>query len=55
MLCFVKGLEAMCDALKMEKAGYENLLELHRTADSHGDYDVRYCTFVINYCAPSKE
>jgi len=43
----------MTFALKVEKDGYQALLDLHEVADKHGDFDVRMCvsvgcSFVLN-------
>ena len=34
------GLEAMQYAMKVEKEGYQSLLDLHKIANDHHDYDV---------------
>lgn len=38
--CAIAGLEAMEAALELEKKVNQSLLELHKTADKHGDYQV---------------
>ena len=38
------GLEAMQAALELEKSVNQSLLDLHKIADSHNDYQVRYCS-----------
>ena len=37
----IAGLEAMEEALELEKKVNKNLLDLHQVADSHGDFQVR--------------
>ena len=41
MCFFVAGLEAMETALELEKKVNQSLLDLHKVADSHGDFQVR--------------
>ena len=37
------GLEAMQDALELEKTVNQALLDLHKIADANGDFQVRLC------------
>ena len=40
MPCLFAGLEAMEAALALEKKVNQSLLDLHKTADNHNDYQV---------------
>ena len=44
LLCVYAGLEAMEAALELEKKVNKSLLDLHKVADSHGDFQVRNVT-----------
>ena len=41
MCFFAAGLEAMETALELEKKVNQSLLDLHKVADAHGDFQVR--------------
>lgn len=43
----LSGLEAMEAALELEKKVNKSLLDLHKVADSHGDFQVRINQFTF--------